>query len=209
MVPIAPSRSRMRCSNNGSSRRSRSERARVLAEGDDVLLGRFTRSPLQLRKPEAKALRAGVLAVCLAWPQAAQITTYDPIVPESLPRVGHESSPSRPGADSHPSASANARATCSTLGPTTSTTFRRAAWPALTVTAARGTSRVDATSRIKAWLAAPSTGGAARRILMTSPWGPVTSVRDARGWTWTRMRTPSGVRLIGFNCAGAGREWRP
>src|SRR5687768_12174176 len=75
--------------------------------------------------------------------------------------------------------------------PSTSTSLLRLASPPAMRTAERGTSSRPASSLTSASLAAPSTGGAARRTFSASPWRPTTSLRDARGCTRTENRTLS------------------
>lgn len=73
------------------------------------------------------------------------------------------------------------RRASATSSPSTTTRFRRPEAPDDSETAERGTPSRSAMNRMRRLFAAPSTGGAAKRILIASPNVPTTSVRAARG----------------------------
>src|SRR5689334_9271021 len=106
-------------------------------------------------------------AACFVW-----------AVEASNDRVYHLESPSDPLASS-------ARESVSAGIPWTTIVLRRPVAPLVMVTASRGTPNRSATNRTNSALAAPSTGDAARVILIASPYRPDTAVRRARGTTCT------------------------
>jgi len=67
--------------------------------------------------------------------------------------------------------------------PVTVTLLRRLDRPAAIAMALRGTASRSARKRTSSSFAAPSTGGAASRILTASPWRPATALDAARGTT--------------------------
>src|SRR6185369_6477369 len=89
-----------------------------------------------------------------------------------------------------PYASAETRVAASGATPSTRTRLAREVSPLTSVTADFGTPQNSARNAHKTALALPSTGGAARRSFIASPWRPANSVRLALGWM-CRVRTRS------------------
>ena len=86
-----------------------------------------------------------------------------------------------------------ARATESALTPSISTILWRLDRPETTRTLRLGTLSRWAMKATSSAFAAPSTGGAARRIFGWPSWSPADSVRAARGWTYTVIRADGRV----------------
>lgn len=80
--------------------------------------------------------------------------------------------------------------------PLSSTIFERELEPAIIVMSRLAIPKVPARNSRSASLAAPSTGGAVRRIRNASPWTPQISLADARGCTRIETRTPVAVGTI-------------
>lgn len=87
--------------------------------------------------------------------------------------------------------------TCSAVMPSISSTLRRLAAPATSRTSRRRTPSLRATNSSSASFAACSMGGAATRILRSMPCRPAISVRLARGWIYTPIRTLESLLKTG------------
>src|SRR5262245_16663972 len=72
--------------------------------------------------------------------------------------------------------------TNSALAPLMATRLCRPPVPDVICTDVAGIDNWQAKNRISSSLAAPSTGGAATRILIASPWIPIRSATEAFGW---------------------------
>jgi hypothetical protein len=83
-----------------------------------------------------------------------------------------------------------------------STVFRREVVPLVMVSADREHPSTSARNRISASLAAPSTGGAVRRILSAPPCSPSTALREPRGWMWRVIRDPPSSGTSQVESAG-------
>src|SRR5260370_5274954 len=86
--------------------------------------------------------------------------------------------------------------TCWSVRPEILITLFRLVWPAAIVTDERGRFKSFAKNSMQASLALPSTGGAVRASLRTSPTSPVMAFFFARGWTFTAKVTPLGEFFI-------------
>jgi len=98
-----------------------------------------------------------------------------------------------------------ARTAASVASPAISTVLRRPAAPAAIATALRDTPSRSARKRTSSALAAPSTGGAATRILIASPCRPATAVVRARGATCTTSVAIRALPRRRATCARARR----
>src|SRR6185312_2476364 len=90
--------------------------------------------------------------------------------------------------------------------PVISSTLRRLVTPATRRTLPRRTPSAVATNASSASLAACSTGGAATLILRSAPWRPAISVRLARGWTYTAIRTLGGIDRLSLERTRGARR---
>src|SRR6185436_9285492 len=189
----------------GRSRASRASRAPWSAGGtgdeDERVIGVLvTRSPVP-KRPRGRRF-SGLFNVAASCPKSPRTTFVDSL---KLIQCSAPATPAWPEARlrySKPSC----RAACSRVTPLTTTVLLRDPAPPLIVTDEGATPMRSARRRTRASLAAPSIGGAATRTLSSSPRTPISSLRDARGWTLTRRRTPSEAAARGLR---GGRERAP